>query len=103
MIRSTPLRRKTPMKRGGKLKSVSPQKTAWKVRYNVAKQLRISEQLMDSGYIVCERCKHGAKVEGHHPNGQAGKNILTFFLVCRPCHDWIHAHGKEARKEGFLI
>lgn len=41
----------------------------------------------------------------HHKAGRLGGNFLnesTWLPVCRTCHDWIHAHPKEARALGLL-
>ena len=42
----------------------------------------------------------------HHKKGRIGQ-LLTdetkFLSVCRPCHDWIETHPKEAKDLGFSI
>jgi len=46
-----------------------------------------------------------ASKDVHHSAGRTAGNYLdrsTWIAVCRPCHDWIHAHGKEARSLGLL-
>jgi hypothetical protein len=40
----------------------------------------------------------------HHMKGRLGGNYLddnTWLPVCRECHDWIHAHPREARELGL--
>ena len=42
----------------------------------------------------------------HHMKGRIG-NLLTdptyFLAVCRPCHNWIEEHPKEAKELGYSI
>lgn len=41
-----------------------------------------------------------------HHRFKRGKFYLdesTWMAVCRPCHDWIHAHPSEARTLGLLL
>ena len=48
---------------------------------------------------------HIAAKDVHHRAGRLGGNFLdesTWLPVCRPCHDWIHSHPKEARQLGLL-
>lgn len=61
--------------------------------------------LLDNSICQCGRCEGLPAVEVHHKKGR-GKylNVVEFFLaVARVCHDWIHAHPKEAMKLGLLI
>jgi hypothetical protein len=54
----------------------------------------------------CERCRSAKSRDVHHKAGRHGGNYLnvsTWAAVCRPCHDWIHAHPKEAREKGWLV
>jgi len=47
----------------------------------------------------------GRSHDVHHLLGR-GRNFLkraTWLPVCRACHDWIHAHGREAEEEGLLV
>ena len=42
----------------------------------------------------------------HHMKGRIGDLLTdpTFFLaLCRPCHDWIHTHPKDARELDLLM
>lgn len=41
----------------------------------------------------------------HHKAGRLGNNLIdeaNFMGVCRPCHNWIHEHPKEAREKNYL-
>ena len=105
LLRRTPLKRKTPMRRvafkhTGRtvLKVVSVTKAFWKKLYAAEKQIR--------GEVVknrCERCGGWtARLDGHHPYGQAGKWIMLFVMFCRDCHEWAHANPTAARDEGWI-
>ena len=42
----------------------------------------------------------------HHRAGRLAGNYLdesTWLPVCRPCHDYIHSHPKQARQLGLLV
>jgi hypothetical protein len=41
----------------------------------------------------------------HHKLGREGLllfDVRHWLPVCRPCHDWIHAHPEEAKRLGLL-
>ena len=112
-MKRTPLKRKTPMKRNQKplkrtpLKRVSQSKNAKAKRKSYASAKR--EYMEDrENPNHCERCEVelGIKfLDLHHKAGR-GKNLSnksTFTAICRPCHDWIHAHPKDARETGWLV
>lgn len=94
--------RKTPLRR------VSVKKAAWNSKYRAALKSRAAVMIGLTGKTWCERCLVDTpNVEGHHPKGQQGENIMNFKLVgnnfsrCR-CHNWIESHKNEARKEGWI-
>lgn len=102
MIRSTPLRRKTPMKRGGKLPAMSQHKAAMQPAYRkTLREVRLA-QFAERGHGYCARCNRECVPEPHHIGGRIGAALLSFVLICRRCHRWIHANGKMARKTGWL-
>lgn len=46
-----------------------------------------------------------AAVDIHHVHGRDGLllfDVRYWLAVCRPCHNWIHAHPKQARELGLL-
>ena len=94
--RTAVLRSASPMK-GTRLAPMSAAKAGWNRKYAAEKRRRMAVTPR------CERCKVNRPKDGHHPVGQCGERIMTFFLVCRECHDWIHANGKEAREGGWLV
>lgn len=79
-----------------------------KVSNKRSKQLAEYKIIRDKFMIdnpLCERC-HRQATENHHKNGRNGERLLDtnyFMAVCRQCHQWIHAHPKEAREVGWLI
>jgi len=102
ITRRVPMQR-PPMKRSGtglkrsRLKPVSAKKAEWKRQYLAEKLRRMALTRR------CERCRTLPPRDGHHPKGQHGENIMEFYLLCRPCHDWIHTHPNEAREDGWLV
>ena len=54
----------------------------------------------------CQVCWKAKSKDVHHRAGRHSGNYLnesTWLAVCRHDHDWIHAHPKEARANGWLI
>lgn len=69
----------------------------WTERWNV-----ISDR--GPSVIVTGTCGRIAD-DVHHLKGRLDGNYLddlTWLPVCRKCHDWIHAHPKEARELHLL-
>lgn len=96
------LKRKTPLRSGGRLRPMSRAKAAMQPRYRLYKRVAVENQIDEHGCTWCERCEKPGPVDPHHPGGRVGENLLTFFLICRDCHDWIHANTKAARVEGWM-
>lgn len=59
---------------------------------------------------MCEAglsCCNGPSTDVHHKNAGSNRSeyylvVETWLAVCRPCHDYIHTHPKEARELGLL-
>ena len=92
--------KRSPLKRGKPLRKASKKR---------AKELRQYTSLRKN-YLtfeaVCEVCKSSSSTDIHHRAGRNGKflNDCSLWLaVCRTCHDWIHRHPAEARKQGYLV
>lgn len=124
-MKRTPLKRKTPMKRGQKPMKRTPLKRQSSSKS--AKQNRTSYSSAKKEYMHgregkknhCERCEGLIGMDCldlHHKAGRSGSsenehgemernlyNKATFMAVCRVCHDWIHRHPKESREAGWLI
>jgi hypothetical protein len=70
-------------------------------------QNAIEAQLAEKGHLWCERCGRTPgehePLDPHHPEGRRGHRMLIVKLVCRKCHDEIHANAKQARKDGWII
>tara|TARA_R110001606_G_scaffold397831_1_gene575359 strand:- start:248 stop:652 length:405 start_codon:yes stop_codon:yes gene_type:complete len=52
-------------------------------------------------------CCNGASTDVHHKNAGSDRSeyylvVSTWLSVCRPCHDYIHTHPKEARELNLL-
>lgn len=97
MNRKTPMPpRKQPMKRSGKLRPMSTKKAALMPAY----RKMVAEQSVYFSH--CVRCRKMRVLEPHHPAGRIGLKLFHFIMICRECHDWIHANAKQARIDGCL-
>lgn len=97
-MKRTPLKRRTPLKKCGKLNAFSPKRAAQHRAYTAARDAFMRE------HPNCQRCG-GTAHDLHHRRGRQGKLLKDrrfFMAVCRECHDWIHANPAEARATGFL-
>ena len=99
-MKLSPLKRKTPLKRGGKLRRVSPKR---KGQNEVYKDVR--EKFLTNNPVcqVC-RCKMASQV--HHRRGRFGDrlNEVEFFLaVCFECHHQIHMNPAWAYAKDYLV
>jgi hypothetical protein len=71
-----------------------------------AKQQREYEQVVRPAVVerdggLCIRCT-ALGTAPHHIKGKVGKlltDICYIVLLCYECHQWAHAHPKEARAE----
>jgi hypothetical protein len=105
-MKRTPLKRKTAIKRGGKLNpfSKSPHKVERRIKRNKAMQ----EYKEATPFCQIPGC-HNRTQDVHHRAGSAGVLIHEkrfFMALCRPCHDRIHHTGagkKEAYEKGYLL
>jgi len=107
-MKRTPIKRKTPLKRGNKPLKRTPLNPMSKNPNAVAKRSLYAKN--KATYMKdnprCEICARKGKLDLHHKAGRTGDNytnIATFMAVCRMCHDWIHSHPKESREKGYLI
>lgn len=100
MTRKTPLRSKTPLKRGGRLRNASAKRQSEYKEYAKAKKAYLAL------HPNCERCKNKKSNDIHHKAGRVGKWLCRyeyFAAVCRQCHNEIHENGGLARKQGWII
>src|SRR5690242_17809614 len=96
------LREPPNVKKGAKrLRSASPKRAKQLAEYS-----KLRKAYLTRGW--CEaNIKHvctGRMVEIHHAQGRGPNlnNLNTWVGVCRPCHNWIHAHASKARQMGLL-
>lgn len=98
-MKRTPLKRKTPLKRGGRLRPVSKKRAKQNKEYFIYRNLYLNN------HPTCERC--GSKASQiHHKRGrfQDRLNEMEFFMsVCHSCHEWIHRNPLEAYAKGYLL
>jgi len=130
-MKRTPLKRKTPMKRGPwkhpakaiiGIKLNAADLRLWKPKRKALAKMSPKMKILRRIYLrlkatflerhprcqfVTEggtRCRH-ASTDLHHKRGRGiWLLIIEFFMAtCRYHHDWIHAHPNQARKLGYLI
>ena len=98
-MKRSPLKRKTPLKRGGRLRPVSKKRAKQNKEYSIYRNLYLNN------HPACERC--GSKAtQIHHKRGrfQDRLNEMEFFMsVCHTCHEWIHRNPLEAYAKGYLL
>jgi hypothetical protein len=100
MTRKTPLRSKTPLKRGNWLRGASKKRQREYNQYAKEKKAYLAL------HPICERCKTKKATDLHHKAGRVGQWLCRyeyFAALCRLCHDWLHANGRDARKAGWII
>jgi len=116
-MKRTPLKRKTPLRRGNVATKVcrgvqndsKPRKI--KVRLaTVSKARKVQLELYFAATKAakeadhrCQRCFCVSEaLDAHHPYGRSGSWLHHFILLCRPCHEWVHENSNEAYAEGWL-
>lgn len=111
LTRKTPLKRKTPWHpRRKKLTNSAPikaiaTKTAAKQREYAKAKTEFARAMSAQRKAYCESCGTTRNLTLHHRRGRAGSLIsdMRFFsLLCFSCHEWVHAHPKQARERGLL-
>lgn len=107
----TPLKRKTPLTRGGRLSAMSSRR---KVESQTYSRLRKKFLAENPWCQICEESAHEsqgkstvhASQDVHHKHGRLGGNYLnvkTWMAVCRFHHLLIHDYPAHARKRGWLV
>lgn len=55
----------------------------------------------------CERCGKGALGFDHHHrklrSRGGGDTASNLVAICRRCHNWVHAHPRQASLEGWMV
>lgn len=100
MTRKTPLRSKTPLKRGNWLRAASKKRQREYNQYAKEKKAYLAL------HPQCERCKSKKATDLHHKAGRVGQWLCRyeyFAALCRQCHDFLHQYPNEARKAGWII
>ena len=116
-MKRVPLRRTTPLKRGGPLPRRTPLRAISRKRRKVQVLRRemvrdelARRELCEAGARITHaghdaRCQ-GLAVELHEPLTRArGGSILdpaNTVAICRSCHDWIHVNPAAATALGLL-
>lgn len=112
MKRSGPLKRTSTMKRSTALSPMSKKRRKENAaRRKVIAQVLETRKACEAGFVVRRvdarhRCA-GHPSDIHEPLTRARGGSITdpanMVVVCRPCHDWIHAHPSLATSVGLLV
>lgn len=109
-MKRSQIKRKTPLKRGGKLKPVSAKRKKDSEKYAFLRQEFLRDNPLCRATLIIwpERSVRVAPwaTEIHHANGRTGKNYLdtrTWVPVCREAHSWIEANRQEAERLGLTM
>jgi len=96
------MKRRKPLNRCTKLRPVSARRAAQLKVYRSLKKFVLKAR----PYCEMGDCPLRRATQIHHMKGREGArlNDTRYWLaVCAQCHDWIHAHPKEARRIGVLL
>jgi hypothetical protein len=106
-MKRSPLKRKTPLKRGNKPMKRSPLRPMSKKRQNALKEYGEVRKRYLEEHPVCEVCGMKPPAEIHHIHNRGTGGALSdtenFLAVCRYCHEQIHAKPQWSRDHGYLI
>ena len=99
-MKRTPLKRKSALRRSGRLKPMS------KKRARESREYAVLRRVFLVAHPICQAwgCTNPA-TQIHHM-AYRGKNYLDtskFFACCFRCHRAIHEQPKWARKMGYLV
>lgn len=90
------MRRSGPLKRKTRLRAMSDKRRKASRKYTILRK----KFLLDHPFCSCG----SRSVDVHHSQGRGANylNVSSWMASCRPCHDQIHQHPNQARKEGKL-
>jgi hypothetical protein len=98
-MKRSPLKRKTPLKRGGRLRPVSKKRAKQNKIYSETRKLYLEK------YPFCDCCGKKA-TQIHHKRGRFQDRLNDtehFMAICHSCHEWIHRNPMEAYAKGYLL
>jgi hypothetical protein len=99
--RGNPLRRLTPLARGGRL----PFRSAKQARVYREVRVPLVRDLLQE-HPVCQRCRAARSTDVHEPKlrsrGGDPLDKAQCVALCRDCHDWCHQNPVAATTEGWM-
>lgn len=105
-VKRSPLKRKTPMRRGN-VRAWNSTLNRVSTRQGIKNRKRVP--VRDSYKVAhprCERCRD-RMWDVHEPWTKARGGPIddprNMMSVCRTCHDYIHQHNEESERNGWLI
>lgn len=121
MMKRSPIKRKVGLKRSIKpMKKTALRKVSKKQIRRLGDYKKTMQEYL-AAHDFCERCgldfRHGHAKSLHHKRGR-GKYLADpryYSALCisrhnhftneyiEGCHDWVEAHKKEARNEGWVL
>ena len=93
------LKRRTPLKRSGRLRPYTKKRKAGLDLYG---KLRVEFLTANPSCGIC----HGRSSQIHHKRGRIGWRLCAeeFFLaICQECHTKVHENGRWARAIGYIL
>lgn len=101
-MKRKPLKRKTGLKRTP-IRRVSAKLSKELKRYYVLRQEFLVENPMCSVAISKDCSVWASQIHHKLRRGKYLNDTSTWMSLCWRCHEWIEAHGKYARKMGWIL
>lgn len=109
-MKSTPLRRKTPLKRGAsqlartKIRAVSTKRTTGADGIEFPDEVKAAVSRRAAGRCEFPGCTR-ALAHYHHrqPRRRGNGTEANCLGLCRHHHEWVHAHPAESRENGWIV
>jgi hypothetical protein len=116
--RSGPPRRKTPLRAKNTAKQRNRLASGFQIRRNVPIRPRSAKRISEDAerwllkkrlleaFPVCVRCHRERSIDPHEIRRRSqGGSMLDekiIVMICRRCHEWIHANPLAAHESGWL-
>jgi hypothetical protein len=101
------IRRRTPLKRGGRIASRSPERQAEEDKYRAAREAHFAEHpYCQYPGANCQRNIFTSSMDLHHAAGRNGPLLYCrkyFRTACRLHHDLAKSQISESRRIGWVI
>lgn len=101
------IRRKSTLRRTGKLSPISPKRKQELSRYSLLRRMFLQQRPFCevAGQLPTEAFCTRRATQVHHRR-RRGKylcEVSTFVATCHACHRWLETHAHEARAVGLIV